>query len=875
MSLVNEYFLLQESYEFKYGEKTVILMQVGSFYEAYAYDVHGKASQVASLCNMILTAKNKKDLISRSNPNMCGMPLQSLQRYVGVLCKNGYTVVVVDQCDEPTTRRVSHVYSPGTFVDEASDETCVISSVYMDKMSIAVCWIDISTGKVAFQEVHHPSEAYRNEEMIRLIEMSGCKETVYTKKGECGRGLPFRAHHIPFSPTYETSMYQNMHFEKAFRTETSPLSAIEQIDMAFYHVARIALVILIEWCQDHHPSLVHRIRHPVLAHTDTLVLHHTSMYQLQLLHHEMGLFDIIDKTKTPMGQRLLKDTLLNPHTCARTLRRAYADIELVTPHKDDIVHDLKHICDMDKITRKIANMTMCAQDVRQLITCMSYAVRVSEREPRVSFHVPTTFIEKYHTEWSKIIHMDDVSVMFNEGVYPDVDDARREFDTHLTYLNDIAKKYSRTIDKDDAVKVECVKDTYAVVTTHARAKVLKSRVGASVHFNAESKQRVTISTDTINTTIHHVLQSKQKYDACVETRFRAFVAGIYDDYDAMCTISQYIASMDVVTSHATTAAMYDYVAPTVVENDVSYVKATNVRHPIVERLDQDTMYTGNDVDFSQKKGMLLYGVNGSGKSCFSKSIGVCVIMAQMGMYVPASTFTFCPYERLFTRISSDDNMYKGHSSFYVEMVELHSILTCANHRSLIIGDEICKGTEHISAISIVAAICNMMTKLTSTFVFATHLHGLVALAPVQSVLEHIHVKHIGVTIEGGTVVFERTIRDGQGEHLYGLEIATHILCNDTFSALALDTRNALLDKKIPKVSTYNKRVTKTACQVCASTKQLDTHHIHFQCDAHDNIKHAKGNLVVLCHACHENVHASRIRIHGWKSTSKGSTLSWT
>ena len=188
MSLVQEYFTLQRIHEEKYGEKTVVLMQIGSFFEAYSYDTHGRASEVSSVCNMILTSKNKKESISLHNPHMCGMPTQSIQRYVGVLCKNGFTVVLVEQCDgDPTKRSVANIYSPGTFIDETSDDTSVIASVYRDTMSVAVCWIDISTGKVMFQEVHNPSQSYRDEELTRLIESSGCKEIIEVSRGVCCR----------------------------------------------------------------------------------------------------------------------------------------------------------------------------------------------------------------------------------------------------------------------------------------------------------------------------------------------------------------------------------------------------------------------------------------------------------------------------------------------------------------------------------------------------------------------------------------------------------------------------------------------------------------------------------------------------------------
>jgi len=210
------------------------------------------------------------------------------------------------------------------------------------------------------------------------------------------------------------------------------------------------------------------------------------------------------------------------------------------------------------------------------------------------------------------------------------------------------------------------------------------------------------------------------------------------------------------------------------------------------------------------------------------------------------------------------------------MMEMDTILRFANKKSLIIGDEICKGTEHTSAISIVASMCNMISKIGATFVFATHLHGLVDLDPIKQVIDRIQLKHIGVTIENGIVTYDRHMKDGQGEHLYGLEIATHILGNNDFATLALHTRNTLLKKKAPKKSRYNSKVLKTACQVCGRKDQpLDTHHIQYQCDAHESIKNNQGNLVVLCKMCHEEEHHGVLKIKGWKETSKGTILDYS
>lgn len=871
MSLIQEYFELQEKYEKKYGDRTVIVMQVGGFYEVYSYDGVGKADVVANVCNMILTAKDKKKRISSKNPQMCGMPLQSMPRYVSILSKEGYTSVVVKQDETIKEKRtVDQIFSPGTCVDDG--DSSIVASVFSDATCIAVSWIDLASGKVLFEEIFNDNEAYRKEELTRIIETSGCKEVLCMSKNNNGMTYP-GAHEVVYNNIYEHASHQNAVISRAY-PRNSIVSPIENIDMEMFHVARVSLTLLIEWIEDHHRSLVHRIRIPEQNNRATLALHNTSVHQLQLSN---SLFGIINKTNTTMGKRLLKHTLFNPYTDVSTLRAMYDDIERLSRVDHVRVQTLlKNIGDVDRLARRIANKSIQLEDIRHLILCFENGLDIIDAvgDLSVQNNISKKDVKRCYVSWHSVIDMEKDA--FREGVHADVDALKNERDDIVETLDGYAKRFSKHLGVDDSVRLEQHKGAYIISTTHGRAKTLKTRVGGNVVFQAESKQRVCISTPDIESHIHKLYGAIDAYSECVDEKMRAFVETLYSYHEHICAFAHYIAHVDVRMSHFMVARAFNYTKPVVKEGDASYVSGKNVRHPIVERLDGNVLYTGNDVHFSKKKGMLLYGVNGSGKSCFSKSVGICVIMAQMGMYVPADTFEYSPYERIFTRISSEDNIHKGQSSFYVEMMEMDTILRFANKKSLIIGDEICKGTEHTSAISIVASMCNMISRIGATFVFATHLHGLVELDPIKSVLHNIHIKHIGVTIENGVVSYDRRMKDGQGEHLYGLEIATHILGNKDFESMALRTRNTILKKKVPKKSRYNAKVLKDSCQICGSTdEQLDTHHIHYQSDAHDNIKNKRGNLVVLCKKCHDEEHNGMLTIRGWKDTSKGVVLDYS
>ena len=341
------------------------------------------------------------------------------------------------------------------------------------------------------------------------------------------------------------------------------------------------------------------------------------------------------------------------------------------------------------------------------------------------------------------------------------------------------------------------------------------------------------------------------------------------------SVNETIAYADVKKSKAKCAVLYKYTKPNFCENGM-FIK--QLRHPIIEHLDNDISYDPCDVEFSNEKcGMLLYGVNGSGKSTFSKSIALCVIMAQSGHYVAAENFTYKPYERLYTRLGDADNIYKGQSSFMVEMTELKSILHYANKNSLIIGDEPCRGTEGDSALAIVSFTLDYLLRKNSTFVFATHLHQLTDISCIQS-HEKLMIKHVEVTYnESNVLIYTHKIKDGKCKQNYGLEIAQKVLQLDTFDEKTNEIFNEITGKKSAKKSRYNNNVIVSKCEICGCTKQLETHHIIFQKDfsATDLHKNFRSNLVVLCEKHHNMVHDHKLYINGWKQSIEGKILDYT
>jgi len=308
-----------------------------------------------------------------------------------------------------------------------------------------------------------------------------------------------------------------------------------------------------------------------------------------------------------------------------------------------------------------------------------------------------------------------------------------------------------------------------------------------------------------------------------------------------------------------------------------------LRHPIIERISNNLEYIGNDIELKQS-GILLYGINASGKSSFMKAVGLSLIMAQAGMYVPASSFIYYPYNHIMTRICGNDNIYRGMSSFIVEMTELRNILKRADKSSLIIGDEICCGTEAISGISIVSSSINELINKKTSFIFTSHLHQLTEISIIKDIINRdlLKIYHIHISIEGDKIYYERKLKLGQGSNVYGIDV-----CKSLDMPIDFMKNAELVRKEIEginnyliniKQSSYNSNVYMDICQVCKINKAIETHHINYQNMADENGKFTSfhknnpHNLLPICLDCHNKEHNGDIGIIGYKQSNKGIIL---
>ena len=367
--------------------------------------------------------------------------------------------------------------------------------------------------------------------------------------------------------------------------------------------------------------------------------------------------------------------------------------------------------------------------------------------------------------------------------------------------------------------------------------------------------------------------------------FNKFVTSFESYQQKLESIINFITYVDILYTKATIAKKYNYCKPHIVKSDKSFIDAKNLRHCLIEQLQNNELYVTNDIFLGDGKndGLLLYGTNAVGKTSLIRALGISLIMAQSGLFVPCSSFDYFPYNYIFTRILGNDNIFKGLSTFAVEMSELRTILRLADPNSLILGDELCSGTENTSAISIFVAGIQKLHQCQSSFIFATHLHEIVNYEEITD-LKSVSLKHMAVIYdkENDVLVYDRKLRDGPGNNLYGLEVCKSLSLPNDFLEAAYNIRMKYNPESASllslKTSHFNSKKIMSLCEKCGKNMGTEVHHLQHQNDANndgiiesaDNVFHKNklANLMTLCEGCHTEFHKKDVK-HKRVKTTKG------
>lgn len=899
-NFLESYWSLQKEYSEKYGPNTCVAMQKGTFYEVYTQDNIGKAPEVANCLNFQLTRCDKKDT---SSPLLVGLPISNIKKYASRLIKSGFTVVTVDETDIPGKRRVSKIYSPGTFAE--SDESLLLVSFCIlfenGIIDIGMSTIDTITGETCVTEYLSGDNTCRIERAAGDFAALKPNEVIL-----CVNNLPQSLksslvtmigltsfHEIELDKTYISIEYQNEVLKQVFGG--SLLTPLEHLNMTHMESGVLSLLNILQFCYEHDEDILKNLKEPNIKMDNYgLVLHNNVVSQLNVINNtgsgSKSMFDILDKTHTTMGRKALKHILCNPIANITELKAIHQEVENLIPvikwHDELLVN----VADIEKHHRKLFTYVISPQqwgalhvsyeNILTLLRNTTMEIYESERTKCKENFV--RFFGWFEETFELAAMQNENMCPFKKGIYPEIDEIHIQVTEIIKSLKEETTKMSKLLNKqDDVIKIEYTTNgtgVYLSTTPNRASELCKKR---KCYFQKkESKTKSIISSETINMLIDSYVRLSSTFNPMVKEKYLQCVKYCVEKYKkCLEDVAYHVAQIDLMCSRAKTASLYAYTKPEFMELEESSIQAKELRHALIEKLDSQVPYIPSDVRLGHdQRGVLLYGINGSGKSCYSKAVGLAIIMAQSGHWVAAKDCVISPFTNMYTRTTCDDNIYKGHSSFFVEMTELKTILSFADSKSIVIGDEICKGTEETSALSIVGATIKWLQTNKVKFIFATHLHKLVHMKCLQETnlpplkIMHIHVEY---DVQNDIFVYNRLLKEGQGDTIYGIEIASKILNNIKFSRVMNSIKKDIsTDKKrivSTKKSRYNTKITVDSCQVCGANDGLETHHIVPQ-SIDPSLITERSNLVVLCKICHNNVHSNKLVISGWVCTSNGEKL---
>jgi DNA mismatch repair protein MutS len=936
MTMIDEYINYQLEAEKKYGKDTIVFYENGSFYEIYGVDNEkervGQPKRVSEILNIAMTRKNKKILEnSRKNPLLVGVPVAHSEKHIKALIISGMTIVYVEQTTAPPNpeRRLTRVQSPSMYIaDEYKTVNNYMLSIYFEvvrdrlgkaNLVAGLSAFDLTTGDGIFFQTQSLNNDFEivYEDIFRFMESIDPKEVVINIESafevavrdiECHLELYRRKYYIrKLKADYSRVVYQNEILARVFENK-SLLSPLEAMNLEFQPMATMAIMLSLDFIFDHDERILRSLKAPrEWQEKKHLILNNNTLYQLNIVRDEMGggscLFNILDATKTLMGRRLLKSWMLNPIINPLILAKKYEILDRVIAGQYWLRYDkiLSSIIDLERFFRKMsigylhphemATFEFSLDAIKTILEMTDFSMEdnnfmdtfAMDGSGFMEFY--QKFYNTFDLEIMATFNLNDITQsFFKRGVIPELDEVQNLIQIERKFLEEEAVRYSRMIDpaKTDCVKMESnERDGYFLKTTSKRGEALAKKIGAD-KIRATGANISRIVARELDESNDRLLRAEVEIKNRVRDKFVEWCCAEYRTFEAVFDkVVRFISTVDMTISMAKVSKENAYSRPTIVQRDSSFLSIRGLRHPIIEKINQDTLYIPNDVHLDGD-GMLLYGLNGGGKSSLLKAVGLAVIMAQMGMYVPAENMEYSPFKTLYTRIMGNDNIFRGLSSFALEMTELRTILQYSNKNSLILGDEICRGTEMDSAVSIVSSTVSILCGRKANFLFATHLHKLHEIDVIQECVDAGQLRHfyIDLQIENGKILFGRKIYEGVGRKLYGLEVAEHIVENDEFLRIASKVRKQLVecaDEIVSsKKSAYNESVYVSECSICHSTADLEVHHVSSQkfADCSGNIdyfhKNHRGNLVVLCADHHRAVHNDGIEIRGWVSSSVSS-----
>lgn len=757
----------------------LLLFRVGDFYETFGED----AVTASKVLDIVLT---KRANGAASHIELAGFPHHSLDSYLPKLVRAGNRVAICDQLEDPkevkgiVKRGVTELVTPGlSFNDHVLDKkkNNFLASLYFGKETMGIAFLDLSTGEFMCSE---GSAAY----IEKLLQSFGPSEVIYSKAFRNQAQDMLKDHYSTFHCEDWVFQYDYAYEKLTGHFATNSLKGFGIENLEHGIIAAGAVLYYLE--ETEHKEVKHIASISRIAEEKYVWLDKFTIRNLELVYSQQDggipLIHILDHTVTPMGSRMMRKWMVLPLKEKDPIEERLKVVEYFHQEEElseDILGHLKHIGDLERLISKVAVGRINPREMNQLKKALKNSLPIREKLrqssadslKKLADQISTCefLLEKIEKELQEdapmLIHQGGI---IKEGVDPELDEYRGLANKGKDFLVSLQQRETqRTGISSLKVAYNKVFGYYLEVTNAHKDKVPEEWIRKQTLVNAE--RYITPELKEYEEKILHaeerMLAIEQRYFLALVQDALAYVTQIQQNARALATV-------DCLMSFARVAKSNSYVKPKISDTDTLEIK--DGRHPVIEKqLPVGEPYVPNDIylDNDTQQIIIITGPNMAGKSALLRQTALIVLMAQMGSFVPASYARIGIIDKVFTRVGASDNLSKGESTFMVEMTETASILNNLSDRSLVLMDEIGRGTSTYDGISIAWSIVEFLhnhPKFRAKTLFATHYHELNQLAE-----DFPRIKNFNVSVKevGNKVIFMRKLKEGGSEHSFGIHVA--------------------------------------------------------------------------------------------------------
>jgi len=764
----SQYLKIKRSYP-----QAIVFFRLGDFYETFDED----ARLVSRELEITLTSR---EMGKGQRYPMAGIPHHALDNYLSKLINKGYKVAICEQMSEPrpgrgiVEREVVRVVTPGTVTEPNLLETRAnnyLASVVAEGDEVGIAYIDITTSEFATTQLP-AGKAQLELERLRPSELL----------------LPHSSQPPPPSLSFPVTPLDDRWFELDTAQQTL-LTTFEASTLEGYGCAQLPLAIraagsIIHYLEQTQKGVLGQINSLSTYSTESFMTldsptrRNLELFQSSRLGLTAGsLLSVIDLTKTPMGGRLLKKWLGQPLLDIKQLERRQQAVScFLAPQRAEIISLLSKLSDVERLInrvragiatpRELGSLRRSLEQLPQLKAILSAdtALEWLSSELKPCEDVVSLISSAIVDDPPPIVSEGNV---IKGGFSTELDELRSASSNARKYLADLERtERDRTGIKSLKVGYNRVFGYYIEVTSPHLSRVPQDYIRKQTLTNGER-----YFTPQLKEYESLILNAETRIAELESSIFRQVCRQVGDCGERILAVAAALAQIDVLSAFAEVAVRHGYVCPRLTTDDS--ITIVNGRHPVVERALVDERFVPNDTYLSNQDAQLiiLTGPNMAGKSTYLRQVALIVLLAQIGSFVPADSATIGLVDRIFTRVGLQDDLVTGQSTFMIEMVETANILNNATSKSLIILDEIGRGTSTYDGLSIAQAVAEYIhnhPRLGAKTLFATHYHELVELA---NFLPRVRNYSIAVSEEGGKVVFLRKIIPGGADKSYGIHVA--------------------------------------------------------------------------------------------------------